>query len=104
MKVLIIGVIHAEGVAKKSGANYSMDTMHVCSPVENVASSTRTLYGYGNEPGEMECTAEVVRSAANMKFPGWYEVTTDVKMRFGRPSTFATSIKPLSGNQAKEAG
>lgn len=92
MKVLVAGLVTMRGNRKSDKSAYSMVKVGVLQPVENVNLENMQKLGYGYEYAELACEESAVTAFAALKFPAFYDLKTDMRLRAGRMEPIVTGL------------
>lgn len=77
MKVILSGVAHRKGTAKKTGNKFDMKQAQILQPIENAASANYSCQGYGFEGVSLNVSDDCdLTPLAGVRFP----VTCDLQL------------------------
>ncbi len=89
----VCGFEITEGVSKKSGAAYSIGTLHTLTKLAPPMGADNIATGHMGDQYRVD--AEVLRRIAHLPTPFFAEVVTEDLMRFGKRETVVTDVRPV---------
>lgn len=95
MKANVVGVKRMAGTAKGSGNQYDMCNISVLMPIEQVNNQKMQINGAGFSVMEIPLAVESLPQFMGLKYPVQVQLSTEVRMRSGKPETVVTGFEQL---------
>jgi hypothetical protein len=103
MKAHVLGIRHQAGKSTKTGNDYSIPTLIVRVPIEEVSNSSLTIRGVGFDTVSMPFNEKDYNNFVNFPYPCDLEIETISGQRMGELVSIAVNAKLISAAKPIQA-